>query len=199
MSDNFKSSDLASFGEVVPVGTYTAKLTKLESKEAESAEGANFVTLGLEILDTESEGLTCTAFIFPKVTKSKKNGKLYSRGIYEAQAFAAAWGSPLPDFPLDEFMGNTTIKGARMLQKLLGDSYKKAGGPRLKIRVVAEKVQAKDEASDKWVDKKDDEGNQVYRNKTLILGRATATPNGAVIKADEAADDAGSGETLTFV
>ncbi len=199
-TDQLTLSSLSSFGDVVPVGSYVARVKAIEAKEAENAEATSYVSLAFEILSGESEGLTISLPFFPKITKSAKNGKYYSRGLSEAQATAAAWGAPLPDFPVTEFLNVVTPKGARLLQKVLGDSFKKAGSPRLRIRVVAEKQQAKNETTGKWEDKKNDDGSQAYRNRVIVVGReggAESSPRG--IEGSEASNDTSNGDPLSFV
>jgi hypothetical protein len=175
MSAAPKSNELASFGgEVVPIGIYAAKLAKIEDRSSDTS-GVNYVVVTAEVLEGEAEGLTTQIMIFPKVTKSPKNGKYYSRGLSEAGAMAAAWGAPLPEYDLDGFMGETTPAAARMLQKMLFDSFVKAGRPKLRIKVYAEKQQAKNESTGKWEDAKGDDGAQLFRNKTLVLGKLSGS------------------------
>lgn len=170
MSEKITSASIASFGEELPLGSFTAKLTKIEAKESEN--GTNWIQMAVELLDGEGEGLTATLPIFAKVTKSPKNGKFYSRGIFEAQSMASSWGSPLPEFDLDDFIAQVTPKGARLLQKLLADSFKKAGSPKLKVRIVDENVQEKG-PDGKWGNAKNEDGTPKLRKKTVVVGRAT--------------------------
>jgi hypothetical protein len=197
--EHYSSSQLSSFGDVVPVGTYTrVKLKTLDAKESENAEKpSNFVSLSFEILDKgEQEGLKAFLTLFPTVTKSPKNGKLYSKGLFEAQQMCAAWGVPLVEFSLDEYIKDEehgrkgcTIKGARALVKMIGDSYKKAGAPLLRIKVQNEKAQEAVEQNGKkvWVDKKDEDGNQVYNRVTHVLGRAAEVQTNATVSVGKAA------------
>ena len=207
MSEKITSSMVSGFGDVVPPGTYTAKLSKVDSKEAENDDGTNYVSMTLEILDKgEHEGLNAFVSLFPKVTKSQKNGKYYSRGIFEAQQFCAAWGKPLPEFDLTEFLGKTTVKGARLLHRLIVESFKGAGQPKLRIRVVPERVQEKNERTGKWEDAKNEDGTPKFRNKTVILGRANPVASDTAALDAQSTQEARGGEdedeappSLTFV
>ena len=196
MAEQILSNQLAGFGEALDPGNYIARLTKLEAKSKDSDDKMNWVAATYEILEGEAEGLSISQMLFLKVTKSPKNGKFYARGIFEAQETAKNWGSPLPDFSLEEFMGGVSVAGAQLIQKLLAASFKKAGSPKLKIRVVAEKVQAKNERTQKWEDAQNDDGTQKFRNKVVVLGRLTPAANPSMESdADANADDG----AMTFV
>lgn len=210
-TEKITSSQLAPIGDVIEIGNYTAKLTKIEAKEAANAEGTNYLSISLEILDKgDAEGLTAYVAVFPNVTKSLKNGKYYSRGLFDVQQMTAAWGAPLPEFSLDEFIKDgtrkgATIKGVRMLQKLIADSFKQAGNPRLRIRIVNEKAQEKNPATDKWEDAKNEDGSQKYRKRTVVLGRANAaeapkaTPTPAHVMETESPEAEEAPSTMTFI
>lgn len=203
----YTSDDLASFGDVLETGKYTTKLTKIETKDSKDETKGSYVTLEVEFLDGEkNEGLTGVIFLFPKVSEGK-DGKLYARGLQEAKAICAAWGAPLPSFSLSEFNPKVTPKGAALLQKLIFDSYKKAGQPRLITHVVEQRVQEKNDASGKYEDAHNDDGSPKMRRVCVIKGRADAASTSEPSLTTAAAppengapeDDAKTGEALSFV
>lgn len=181
---------ITDFGTVVPVGTYIARLSKLDAKnskdKADGTPGRPMLELTWEILTGEYEGMNLKQWWPLTITKTK-NGTFMARGISELKAACAAVGKALPKNT--PFQTTPTLKDAQTIAKLVAERLKPSAAPRVRLQVILEDEVEQKISGGPWTKKVDEEGNVVRREKTVVLGVDTKPAAPPAAKAETTAPE----------